>query len=70
MFREDITKLILCIVKLHLSSAMGAISKYPAVGHKMFSPLSGVMSCTGSSSQEIRGGIHQAVQQHIVVESV
>ena len=43
MFREVIAKLILCIVKLHLSSAMGASSKYPAVGHKMFSPLSGVM---------------------------
>ena len=66
MFREDITKLILCIVKLHLSSAMGASSKYPAVGHKMFSPLSGVMHrfiiagnswCDSSStSATYRGG--------------
>ena len=28
------------------------------------------MSCTGPSSREIHGVIHQAVQQHIVVETV
>ena len=69
LFREDVSKLIFCTAELHLSSAMGASSKYPAFGHKMFSPLSG--TCHAASSlYEIHSVIHQAVQQYIVVETV